>query len=349
MEFYTKFTVAFPEGEISAEGQHEISQYIAQQDMLSGEWKRLNPNFQGSYLPALPNDWLWVWLIQRGEYAGTMPKRVSSYYWKKHGVKCPEQFLAQLGNIARAHSDESRTYHFEFVSRINWEAGDFGDDGSCFWGGHAGAKVMIEENGGMAIRFYDDAGDGYARAWVVEIEVDFLIVFNGYGLTTLQIARVLAQFMGLSYQLIHLTNHPGHELYINSGKGYAVGRSDFISTIEEWNLGWDDVHAQVCYDCERTLGEDDYYRGADDEIYCQDCFYDRFRDCAHCGEPEYLDELTIVADGDGDVCETCLDRYYALCPRCDEYWLTRNMTRFGDTLCCQTCSEELRIEGDNIE
>src|SRR5688572_6324743 len=198
-ERYTRYSVTFPQGEISPSGSNQILDYIYAQSLQTEAWKTLNPEAKATFLPVLPDDWQWTWIVQRGEYVGTLPKRIRSFYFKQHGIKCPDSFIEQIGNLARQHSDSQSYYTFEIVDQFDWEAGDFGDSGSCYWGGNAGARIMLNDNGGMAVCFFTDSGHGYARAWFVEIDTDLFIIFNGYGFgrginATLTIARVLASF-----------------------------------------------------------------------------------------------------------------------------------------------------------
>lgn len=341
-----------PSGVISPSGIHEIAHFIFTQNTKTGEWLQMNPDLTTSLLPALPEDWIWTWLVSgRGEYVGTFPKRVSKYYYKVHGLKCPQSFIMQLGNLAKQHSEGQEWYLFDFTNRIDWEAGDFGDRGSCFWAGYAGAKVMIEENSGLAIRFYHDEQNGKGRAWLVPIEDNMYILFNGYGMgnnSTLTIARVFSLFVGLQYKQITLDNAYGG-LYVNGNAGYIIGRIEQIDEIEDYQFEWDNIDATVCNGCGRVLDEDDTYYGADDEPYCQDCFDNRFSSCYHCGNAHYSEDLTYVESIGGDVCEWCIDRNFERCTRCDELFLIHTMERFGEALACRPCAIELRLQGDNIE
>src|SRR6185295_6706860 len=100
-------TINTPAGTISYTGMAAISNYIANQTLQSDPWKALNPTNQLYYLPALPEDWDWVWVVAKGDYAGTMPKRIAKYFYKSRGLKSPPSFLQEIGNLARRHSSES--------------------------------------------------------------------------------------------------------------------------------------------------------------------------------------------------------------------------------------------------
>ena len=228
----TRFTLTMPLGTISDTGRELILVLINSQRIREGVWKELNPETQYNYLSPLPSDWDWVWLVtEKVSYVGTFAKRVSKFYHKTLSLKCPPEFIQEIGNISRAHSSDAVTYDFEFVNRIDWQDGDFGDEGSCWWGDYEEARPLLLENGGLAIRFYRETV-GLGRAWIVPRGETF-IVFNGYGFasdSTLIIARVMAQFLGLSYSRISLMNH-NNRMYINNDAGYIIGPHHLIKDV----------------------------------------------------------------------------------------------------------------------
>ncbi len=229
-----RFTLSMPEGTISDTGQELISALIASQKIREDAWKALNPDIDFHYLQPLPNDWNWVWVVTRkADFVGTFAKRVSKYYHVAQGLKCPAEFIQEIGNIARSHSSDAMSYDFEFVARIDWEAGAFGDDGSCWWGEYEEARSLLIDNGGRAVRFYRD-GAGIGRAWMAPYNETLYILFNGYGFvgdSTLVIARIVAEFLGLSYKRIELENHNGL-MFINNDTGYLIGPHDMIAPVD---------------------------------------------------------------------------------------------------------------------
>jgi uncharacterized Zn finger protein (UPF0148 family) len=244
------FTIATPEGLITDTGVRELQAYLY--DIGGGD---------------LPPDFEPVWMGKRG----TLPKRMQAHVYKSRGLRLTTEQVSNIGNIAKRHTATAQTYVFDFTKTIDWHAGDFGDDGSCFWGDKSGAKQMIEENG-FAVRFYhkrnsgggEERGNlrGYARAWLAPISENRLIVFNGYGETSLTIARVLSVRFACGYKRISLLNNgtDGGCLWINGGSSYLLGDWGKINDVESWDLQWDDIDAEegiVCHVCDCDLDEDD--------------------------------------------------------------------------------------------
>jgi hypothetical protein len=304
-ELDRRYIFTMPAGTISSAGISLLLAHMQTQSLQSDRWKTANPATSLYYLPPLPDTWQWVWAVLHGEYRGTFPKRVSQYYHKSHRLQCPPAFLAEIGNIARAHSHAAITVNFEIVDRIDWDAGDFGEEPeSCWWNEFEYARTMFIDNGGLAIRLYDADDNGYGRAWLVPIGNRY-IIFNGYGFagnSTLTIAQLFAAFMNLSYRKIDLTNNgtSSSTLWINAGIGYMVGND---LTASHYDFGWYDDSTR-CEDCGTLLYEDESYYGPDDYTYCERCFYRSFDHCTSCGEAYHRDEIT---EKDGEyLCPNCL-------------------------------------------
>ena len=347
-ELYKRYTLNIPIGIISDSGIDWINQYIAAQQIYTDEsWTQKNPNNNRHYLPPLPISWVWQWQVTgKGEYVGSFTKRVSKYYWKEYKLKCPTVFLQTIGNMAKQHSQGNDTYHFDIVDSINWQDGDFGDDGSCYWGNHSNARAMLTDNGGLAIRFFDgqDSDRGIGRAWLVPIADDnAYILFNGYGFdtssATLTITRVFSQFMGLNYKRIELSNN-GHAysiLYINGGIGYIAGDSDTIERYRFYDLNFDDSNGDYCYECNDYIHEDSVNYGADDNVYCDSCYESLFSSCDHCYETHYIRSIQYVVSTHYYVCEDCLDSRYSLCEHCETQHLNDNMREIDNHELCPDC------------
>lgn len=296
LEYHKPFSLKTPEGDISETGIREIKSYLI---------SRL--------LPVPKSDFDWVWQNKRG----TLPKRLQSYYYKSFQLKLTPNQVSELGNLGRRHSDDSKEFILDFDREIKWRAGEFGDGGSCYWGSNAPAKDMLRDNGACAIRAFKirepDYGltygnlSGYARAWVSPIDSDKLVVFNGYGLTSLQFARLLALKFNCTYKKIGLTNNgsDGGMLYINCD-GVLVGQWSKIEKIERHDFGWEepDNDKCTCEVCDDEVDSGNIVHALNRRGYrnyvCSDCAYH----CEHCDET-YTYELEYIDESESSYCENC--------------------------------------------
>jgi hypothetical protein len=342
IELYKRQTYTAPDGQISPAGISILRSFITRQNLRDGEWVALNPSHTDRYfLPGFPMTWDWVWVVERGDLTGTFPRRAARHYYRELGIRCPQTFLQELGNLARRHSSERVTYNFEFVDSFDWEAGDFGDSGSCYWGGHSGARLMLANNNALAVCFFDDSDKGIARAWFVPVDESY-IIFNGYGFSgdaTLTITRVISSFLGLSYKHINLSNNGSdtQTLYINSGMGYVLGQPNKIASITRYDFGWDDESADSCYHCGQMLCEDEVYYGPDNLTFCEDCYCDHCSSCDICGEVYWSDEVRYV--NGHSVCDWCYQHEYSICNKCGEDVRNRNAVVISGQTFCQTCRQ----------
>lgn len=224
---------------------------------------RILHNLNSWGYPPLPTDWLWNWVISSkdrkqlgGDYVGTLPKRISSYYHTEHGVQLKKSELEYIGDVAKkGHNSQNEKYIFQFVNKFNWNAGDFGDSNSCYFVRSGTPLRVLEENGILAVCFYSERGRytqghpitattqrqrlqdsrddlqkdihsnwGLARAWVIPDfpEMGMITLFNGYGFTgdsLLTISRVLSMYFSVSYCQVIAYNQgrTAGVVYINTG------------------------------------------------------------------------------------------------------------------------------------
>ena len=271
-------------------------------------------------LPRLPAEWCWQWRVAgKGEYVGALPKRIGKFYYQRFGEKLTPDQLTIIGNVGSQHCDKTETYAFDFVDRIEWDRGDFGDAGSCFWSCHASAKEMITDNGGGAVRFYDSVDGGIARAWIVPRDNGCLLVFNGYGMETLPITRVLAAHFGHAYyRRVSLLNNGASDntLWVNGGVGYLIGPQDVVTKIDSIDLFWEEPEGCRCEHCGDGIDVDDHYHSPDGDDYCETCYHDRVFYCECCNENCWMDDAQTDPSGDL-ICDTCYSKSVRHCEHCD--------------------------------
>lgn len=340
-----EYMVEMPGNGISEVGIEEIQQYLRNWGLQSIPDTINLPD--GTQI-----DWRWDWKVGgRGEYVGTLPKRIAKYLWQAHRSKLSGGELSKIGDIGAAHSGRHAIFHFDIVDEIDWEQTDFGQPESCcFWSCHANAKKMIADNGGGAIRFYHDDSysidEGFARAWLAPWQ-DCWVVFNGYGLEALAIARILAAHLGHTYyHRIGLMNfgRPDGSLWINAtngrtGSGFLVGPQDTVLKYCSIDLRWKEI-GKVCSSCEESF-DGDSYTGPDDILLCEGCFHEEYFRCEECDEVGLRDDVCMAENG--SYCETCFHNYYICCKECGEPVRRSDAIRMiGGREFCSECARKMK-------
>jgi len=297
-------------------------------------------------LPFLPGWWDWRTRVGgKGEYVGSFPKRVAKYYYQKSRFKIDSDDLGRIGQMMNEHTNSHNQYLLDFTKDFGWSAGDFGDDGSCFWSCHSGAKDSILDGGGFAVRFYDEDGDGdgiegTGRAWIIPMG-GYHVIFNGTGLETSDVARIVAHHWGQSYRRISLTNQGTWDglVYINGGVGFVVGPESVVNGMNSADLDLDIGLQCDCCDC--SINEDDSY-GVDTETLCEECFHNTYTHCQDCGETCLNDDITEVdvQNGCEYLCEYCRDKDYTLCEDCNTWKHDSQVSEVNGCEVCNDCLED---------
>jgi len=344
-EINKRYIHSMPIGNISDTGIKLICEYLTNIRPSSDElWKQTNVDRHLPYvLSGLPDDWSYTWLVTgRGEYVGTFPKRIAKYYYQTHKIKMPSSILSQIGNIAKDHSSDIATYEFDFTDTFDWQSGDYGDSGSCYWGSYSSAKELLSSNGGLAIRFYKD-NQGYGRAWIMPHNECYYL-FNGYGLQLVSIARILSSFLNLSYKAIRISAI--RYIYINGGNQYVVGDVSAIADITSYHINVDgdieDEDNRQCDCCDDTYHYDDMYYTEDDYCLCESCYTHETTTCYDCNCTYWHDDdMRFIENINSNVCESCYEQSYSMCDSCADYFSNDVLTNTsGDDYVCESCLEE---------
>jgi hypothetical protein len=322
MKSVAKTTVALPKGVISPEGIRQIRIKLEDESI------------------RLPVDWEWVAKVGgKGEFVGSFAKRVAKYAHVYHNKRLHSDFLGVIGSLVSQHTATESVYTYDITRRIEWSAGDFGDSGSCYWGCRSGARTMIEENNGGAVRLYRDTGRGYARCWITP-HGDGYVIWNGYGETTATFANIVSAIFSMPYKRVSLSNQGSdtNTLWINGGFGYYVAENapEFNGEID---LGWDEIEGEddryTCCNCGDSVDNDDVIM-IRDEPYCCDCANVCYSCCCHCGD--WVDHDDIVNVDDDYYCTECADRRFTRCDICGEYHKDGFM-EIDDKTVCSSCFE----------
>lgn len=344
IELGHKYNYAIDQDKISERGIAQITGYIVRIDKLNDWWvdaaeyTRMTFYNRHTQSLTLPNNWEWCWMAEgKGkEYSGSLAKRLSKWVKNITGVNLTGQDLTKIANIAQLNHLGPEGYVFDFWNKIDWNPGAFGEkDNSCWWGSMAGARKMLTDNGGLAMRFYKD-GQGYARAWVVPHtpRPDMLTVFNGYGFadgynSTSIIARVLADWLKLSYGKIELINEDNRSptFYINDNRGYVIGLPENIYDFESYDYHFHDPAARYCSECHLIDRHCESIEGA---FYCQSCIGMLFERCSICFNLYHKGLLQPFGTRDKMICPYCSVQNYWECPDCGH--IAQNATS------CSRCS-----------
>ncbi|NJO31391.1 MAG: hypothetical protein HC874_30425 [Richelia sp. SL_2_1] len=182
----------------------------------------------------------------------------------KYGEEFPlstfRQFLAAIKSNG-GNKFWTKLY-FEFSRDLDWEPGTFGDGGSCYFGGKTGARHMILNNGGFAVKVYSDKSkrSPIGRMWGV-VTKDGLITWNGYTTKSATLSVIfpnqsyhyiyslfLAKYMKLAMKPIDLYNngYTNSTLHINSGGILLTPKS---SKIYKYDFNWTNADLHRCNYC----------------------------------------------------------------------------------------------------
>jgi hypothetical protein len=362
---------------VTEEGQillRQLLDTIYLEDQTTGVSKEWWDKHGFKFIPKLPTEWDWALV---GEYvfhipgdkkehkvSGKLSKRIGAYYHKRYenlislkkfhldythdnGRKFKGNLLQILGEEGSRHSVANIPMVFCFDNSFDWEAGDFGDRGSCFWGGRNEARTIMENHSAWALKVYRegtatlDNGDGVGRAWVAFDEVceDSILLFNGYGPNvwgdqTLYLGQLISQWLGTeyTYKKISLRNNGDAcgTLYINNSCGILIGRKGEIEDYDEYDFHWQDDVIGTCEVSGELIFEGDDYIEVDGAYYLEG-YYDssQFRRCEHCGDIGNIDNMFSVDEWDTCYCNDCIEEVAISCGCCDEWTLEEN-TQYVD-------------------
>lgn len=290
MKLNTKYEITVDPNEISACGILGIYEFVEDEG-----------------LPLLPLSFsMKEWILQTGEFRGKLPNRLGALLKKEWGIKLTSEQRTAIGNIARMYTLPNTEYTFDFVDSFNWEDGDFGDSGSCFWGDNYLARNVLEEEGALAIRFYDESLADYngvcpgsGRAWIYQLDRETWVLFNAYGVETRPAARVLTTYLTQSTDKQWECKDLG-DLMVSGQRAGLVYLNDnpqviFVSGSgppDEVDLDW--ARYVECDSCEMWTLEEDLYDVSDERL-CYSCS-EQYTECYRCGEMFFLGGMYLLEE-----------------------------------------------------
>jgi len=305
--------------EVSAESIKRISIY------LMARYKMEFPAIIGT-----------AWIDKKTKYSGddgkdhtlqgTLPKRLSSWMYNRHSIRLTEYDLQRIGEIACENMETADSFEFEFVDKVDWEAGSFGDRHACFITNEK-YRNFLHMYGALFMRFYEPGTDkGVARSILIIPNGDWLVYnkqklspdadgqlllqcnayYCRYGLGLEKQAKILSQFLGIQPTPVQVFSDD-NVFYSNLR---ASGGDFLYSTMKNTNpsavhLLWDGRPQIVCKECQNK-------KKCSREIpdVCDDCLQIHYLQCGKCFKYRKLEE--IVTYEEVSLCKTC----YAALPRC---------------------------------
>jgi len=224
----TPFDLSVGAGDISGSGLRRI------RDLIYDRTGARYGNY-GINLPELTHDETFaMWQTAKGNFT----KRLGKLLLETRSVKLTEEFMAEIGNIARQYTAETRTFKVEFTRNINRPASAFAHRESCWWSSHWQSRCQFKNLGGMGIRTFNSQDKVSGRCWLIPLEIansgriwqpsfksnsDAYIAFNAYGHELMPFSRMVAQLTGKSYRKVELN---GSRMYINGHVGVLIASQE---------------------------------------------------------------------------------------------------------------------------
>jgi hypothetical protein len=252
------------------------------------------------------------WVVAKGDYAGTYPKRLLSYFRRNHPnlVKLVAPTVAMVGGVLGASVNHGREYWADIDLKLDWRDGDFGDARSCYWGANRAAMPKLREAGIGALRVFNSDGEGYGRAWLTAFDCDGdqtslrrydrlnhhhnasqWVIWNAYGSATVTLARILCAALGSNYTYTRCSvenNGAQHGLVYINGDGYVIHHMS-QPTQATYELGIE----TGCPDCSAEEECSECNNCSDRVCQCGDCDCGHTRCectcCGRCGSSERCD------------------------------------------------------------
>jgi len=284
-----------------------------------------------------PKYWSWDWQVSKGEYTGTLPKRIGKWLHKHQGKVLNESTSQKIGETAKKFTGSYYGHvKMDFDLSLAWNAGEFGDPKSCFWQSRRDCLRVLKRNKALAVRFYNAEGKGIGRAWCIKHN-DGLIIFNGYGLSTHEITRILGEFLNLPYKQIALyfSGSNEHVVFVNGGKAMLLAPTATLRETTSIDLPW--TRVLECINCHK---EDEISQNGTGRIYCKTCYGVLYFRCKRCDRTRRSVEMAYSNSEPLGVCSTCASYMCAVCKTYEKHI----RVRFTGWSICDTCYETQKRE-----
>lgn len=198
---------------------------------------KINSMFTSMEYPIPEEGFDWRLKTERG----TVEKRLKQFLYK-HGIKPDNSFMGVIGSLIGKQTirDVDKEYICSFTNTFNWEDGDFGDSGSCFWDNGRFVLQVLMENNVWAMLFWKrnkaELLEGVGRCWVVRRDSENIpyVLFNLYGVEPYKLSMAFEGITGLKLAVVNLENRADNDtLYINDGIGFAAITSEYLDYLKQ--------------------------------------------------------------------------------------------------------------------
>ena len=260
----------------------------------------------------------WEWSTSYGTFPKRLAKRVKHVF----GVTLDKDLVSKLGKVARENVTMHLSNHILLISdQIDWEDGDYGDSGSCFWGDRSAARDIILEAGGGSLRIHSPSNYPVARClWLPH--GGSVVLFNAYARRGRSInletfATVLSKAKEAKhYRKIGISHNDDCDgtLYLNGGSGFIVD-SEPVNHIDYVNFEFD---FETCRWCERFIHSyEGVYEGPHGNTLCEECYDEARCECESCGEEMWKDDA--IAYHGEYLCSDCMNDIGWKCFVCGQW------------------------------
>lgn len=207
-----------------------------------------------------------------------------------------------------------------FTHTIDWNAGEFGDGGSCLWGGKVNGRYMIQKNKAFAVQFFADknAEIKMGRCWGWWSKHG-LIIWNGYNRENIRsqvddygilgrnsdhldiMAMMIAKAFGVQSKKIVLHNEGkgNGNLHINKSTGYLIAPGSTLKRIHSFDFNWPNIERVLrCGYCTTiTVDENEFVTAEGRYLACRPCADNNFEMCSHDMRLYLHENVTTGPDG----------------------------------------------------
>jgi hypothetical protein len=254
---------------------------------------------------------------------------LQQFVYEQLDYKLSASVLENIGNqVSGAMVTQNTPLLLRIVDDFNWKSGEFGDSGSCFWGGRDFSRTVIKDNGGRAIQVRHNK-KGIARAWIGKSDEGVPVLFNAYGANLSSMAKMLANASGGFASKINIPNNIS-ELYINSKEAWAIF-PEKPKGVKTWTFNWKLFsECPICNTVSDRQNDNAPYHGSEKltpskrlSRLCQECSKVHI-ECQFCGAGVKRTALKKFVVPNADVkndffqCPSCSELIRASCPHCDD-------------------------------